>query len=63
METRFKRGVSGNPRGRPKGAKNKMPALKRVSGLLCTGLPVHAEKKGQRGPWRRRSTRACWTSC
>lgn len=26
-QTRFPKGVSGNPRGRPKGAKNKMPAL------------------------------------
>lgn len=26
-ETRFKAGVSGNPKGRPKGAKNKRPAL------------------------------------
>ncbi|MEO1309303.1 MAG: DUF5681 domain-containing protein, partial [Pseudomonadota bacterium] len=36
METRFKRGVSGNPRGRPKGAKNKMPALneQRLKGII-----------------------------
>lgn len=27
VETRFKKGMSGNPRGRPKGAKNKLPAL------------------------------------
>ena len=27
METRFKKGQSGNPRGRPKGAKNKRPGL------------------------------------
>lgn len=27
VETRFKKGTSGNPRGRPKGAKNKLPAL------------------------------------
>lgn len=26
VETRFKKGLSGNPRGRPKGAKNKRPA-------------------------------------
>lgn len=26
-ETRFKPGQSGNPRGRPKGARNKLPAL------------------------------------
>ena len=35
----------------------------RVSDLLCTGQSVHAERKGQRGPWRRRSTRRFWTSC
>lgn len=27
VETRFKKGQSGNPRGRPKGAKNELPAL------------------------------------
>jgi transposase len=35
----------------------------RVSGLLCTGPPVHAESKGQRGPWRRRSTTRYWMNC
>jgi Transposase DDE domain group 1 len=35
----------------------------RVSDLLCNGLPVHAERKGQRGRWERRSTTNFWTSC
>ena len=39
------------------------PEHVRVSDLLCTGQPVHAERKGQRGPWRRRSTMRFWTSC
>lgn len=38
------------------------PPSKRVSDLLCTGQPVHAERKGQCGPWRRRSTMRFWTS-
>src|SRR4029078_7462453 len=35
-ETRFKPGQSGNPRGRPKGAKNKLPALneERLKGII-----------------------------
>lgn len=35
-ETRFKPGQSGNPRGRPKGARNKLPALneERLKGII-----------------------------
>lgn len=35
-DTRFRKGVSGNPRGRPKGAKNKLPALneERMKGII-----------------------------
>ena len=35
----------------------------RVSGFLCKRPPVHAEKKGWRGPWGRQSTTRFWTSC
>lgn len=36
LQTRFKPGQSGNPRGRPKGAKNKLPALneERLKGII-----------------------------
>ena len=34
----------------------------RVSDLLCNRPPVHAEQKGQRGAWERRSTTMFWTS-
>jgi hypothetical protein len=35
-DTKFRKGVSGNPRGRPKGAKNKLPALneERMKGII-----------------------------
>ncbi len=38
---RFRPGVSGNPSGRPKGAKNKIPAaLKRTNALILESLQI-----------------------
>ena len=50
VETRFKKGQSGNPNGRPKGSKNKPPSSQRAQDILLKEAYRYVEIQEKAGP-------------